>query len=850
MLRFDKFNNFSRYGFGACIRQVRSLCALVVPFGLSWMLVGVAWSQNLGDLSAGGSASTEQGRMERPYPGAMPGGNGAFPSGMGAVGTGRAVMLPPGSAAIGSGQVGSGSQLQPGQAMAVQAPLPPLATTQYQRFVQESTGKLLPLYGYALFERSRYPSVVDAPVPANYVVGPGDELDIKIWGAVDVALRLPVDRQGQITVPKVGPVTVAGIKAGELDDHLKKQVSRVFANFELSASVGKLRTVQVFVVGQARSPGAYILSSLSTLVSAVFESGGPSATGSMRKIELVRSGAKVAVLDLYKFIQGGDTSADTRLMPGDVIVVPPAGPRVAVTGAIDNQFVFELAGQEESLSQLLAYSGSSITLASPHKVLVERVDNQKIKGPREVLERALDEQGLKTTVRDGDVLTLLKISGEFANAVTLRGNVVRPLRYAFKPGMRISDLIPEADALITDDYYQRRNIVVQFDNQRMPGLDQRNADQRFNDAQWSADSQPGVQLSARDKLFEGLRVEAANRAVSADLLANDLRTRLSEINWDYASVERLDRQHIKVMLIPFDLGRAIKDRDPEQNLELLPGDVVTVYSVNDIAVPRDRRAAYVKLVGEVRKPGLYSLKSGETLTDLIQRAGGMTQAAYVFGTVLTRQSTRVKQQENLDKAIRLAESTMGSRLAATAQNLGDAQMANPLAQQALQAQQIAYIEKLRSQRATGRVSLDLDADRPEIPQIALEDGDEVMVPSTPTFISVFGAVLTENTFIYRSGLTVSDYIQKAGAIREADLESAVLIRADGTLSSSKAQRSLFGFGNYSFMGQSVQPGDTIFVPEVLDKRTPYMQFIQGAKDWSQLLYQFGLSAVAIKTLRN
>ena len=357
------------------------------------------------------------------------------------------------SKAVGNqaGQVGSGAQAQN-----VRAELggpPALGETQFQKFVQESTGKRLALYGYNLFDRSRFPSINEVPVPANYVVGPGDEIDIKIWGSTDIGLRLPVDRQGQITIPKVGPISVTGVKANELDAYLKKQISKVFNNFELSATVGKLRSIQMCVVGQARNPGAYTVSSLSSLVSAIFESGGPAATGTMRKIDLMRSGAKIVSIDLYKFMQAGDASADTRLLPGDVIVIPPAGPRVALTGALDNPYIFELANEQETVAQILTYSASSTVLTTPFKMLVERVDNQKSKGPREIQERVLDASGLKSTVRDGDILTLFNISPQFANAVTLRGNVASPLRYSYRAGMKVADPIPETDALIFGDYY-------------------------------------------------------------------------------------------------------------------------------------------------------------------------------------------------------------------------------------------------------------------------------------------------------------------------------------------------------------------------------------------------------------
>ncbi len=699
-------------------------------------------------------------------------------------------------------QVGAGAQSQNVPAQLGAAPA--LATTQFQRFVQEATGKLLPLYGYNLFDRGRFPSATDVPVPANYVLGPGDEVDIKIWGAVDVSLRLPVDREGRITVPRVGPLMVAGVRSSELDQHLKKQIGRVYANFDLSASVGKLRSIQVFVVGQARNPGAYMVSSLSTLVGAVFESGGPTASGSMRRVDLMRAGTRVTSIDLYQFIQSGHVAADARLLPGDVIVFPPAGPRVGLTGALDNPFIFELASKEESIEQVLKYSASPTTLTTPHKVLVERVDNRQTQGPREVQERMLDELGLKNSLRDGDLVTLFQISPQFANAVTLRGNVASPLRYAFKPGMKVSDLIPEPAALIMGDYYRRKNILVQYER---------------------------------------------GTGVSADRTLTETKRDLAEINWAYASVERADRQAINSRLITFNLGKAIKDKDPAHDLALQPGDVVTVFGVDDLPVPKASRSQYVKVTGEVRAPGVYELKPGETLPQLIERAaGGFTRDAYVYGTVFLRDSARAQQQANLDAAVRRLESQVSSQSNSALQNQSDARSAQSLQAQMLAQRQL--LERVRGLKATGRVALDLQPQERRLPPLMLEDGDAISVPSRSDFVAVFGAVLSENNFLYKPNLTLGDYLERSGPTREADIDSLFLIRADGSVLANPARLSTFGWGQRSFLKLPLNPGDSVFVPEVVDRRTAYTQFIDGAKDWTQLLFQLGLGAAAVKTLRN
>lgn len=677
---------------------------------------------------------------------------------------------------------------------------PPLTPTQFQSFVAETTGRALPLYGFRLFETAGFPSLTNVPVPANYVIGPGDEIDMKVWGAVDFNLRLPVDRNGQVTLPKLGPVTVAGTAAERLPALLKTEIGRVYSNFELSATLSALRSIQVFVVGQARAPGAYNVSSLSTLLGALFETGGPVATGSLRRIQLVRAGKVVTTLDLYGFLHGGDTSGDARLLPGDVIVIPPAGPRVALLGALDNPAIYELTEREESLERLLGYSGRRLILTTPHKALVERVDPAQRKAPRSVEERALDDAGLKSTVRDGDVVTLFKISPQFGNAVTLRGNVAAPLRYAFRPGMRVADLIPEPEALIQSDYYTRKNLMVQFE--------------------------PG-------------------RGVSGERVVSEVKNLVGEINWDYAAIERLDPVAVRTQLIPFNLARAVKERDPSNNIELQPGDIVTIFGVDDLPVPREKRTQFVRVGGEVRIPGIYQLTAGETLPDLIRRAGGVTRDAFLYGTVFSRESTRAQQQANLDRAIRRLEADINSMTATALQNVSTETDKGTMQQQI--AGQRMLMSRLQSLKASGRIALEMDPERPQLPGLVLEDGDQITVPASPSFIGVFGAVLAETSFIHKPDYTVGDYLDKAGISREADIDAAMILRADGSVESAQRTRmSLFGSG---LLGRRLNPGDAVFVPEVLDRRSGWTRFMQGAKDWTQIVYQLGLGATAIQVLR-
>ncbi|WP_394755587.1 SLBB domain-containing protein [Rhodoferax sp.] len=810
-----------------------AICVLLVAS----LFCGLSVAQVVAPMSAGGASGGATGFSSGPSAGA-PGSAAGTGAASGYSSTVPASTLSPAAmaAARSAGLTGAADAegTQPGAGLGTDkasfktsnGQLPPLGTNQFASFVQETTGRNLPLYGYNLFSGSSFPALTNVPVPANYVLGPGDDISIKIWGAIDVNLNLPIDRNGQVTIPKVGPVTVAGTRADQLEALLKTHVGRVYNNFELSATLGRLRSIQVFVVGQARQPGMLTVSSLSTLISALFESGGPSATGSMRQIQLTRAGKTVSTIDLYKFIHSGDTSADARLLPGDVIVIPPAGPRVALLGALDSPAIYELAGKEETLAKLLSYSGGQQVLTSSHKILIERINPAQGKAPRAVEERALTPEGLNSTVRDGDVVTLFKISPEFANAVTLRGNVAKPLRYAFRPGMKVSDLIPEGSALIQDDYYSRKNIMVQYELPK----------------QFQVERTSEASNYRRDG---NLVQNGPNKQVSVDQIINDVKNQLNEINWDYASIERLDAKELRTTLIPFNLGKAVKDKDPANNLTLQAGDVVTIFSVNDLPVPTEKRNQFVRIGGEVMVPGIYQIQPGETLPGLVQRVGGFSQNAFVYGTVFTRESTRVQQQENINKSMRRMESDINAQTASALQNASSADKATTLQVQI--ENQKNLLRRLQSLKANGRIALELDPDNPVPPAIALEDGDQIIVPHRPSFVGVFGEVFAESSFIHKPGSTVSHYIDKAGLTRDADTDNLLLIRADGSVEGS-ARRSLFW--SSGVLDKKLNPGDSIFVPGSIDRRTAYTQFIEGAKDWTTLLYQFGLGAAALKTIRN
>ncbi len=743
------------------------------------------------------------------------------------------------------------------------APVPlrapkPQAPSQFQRFVQEGTGKLLPHFGASLFENPQaYAADSAAPAPGEYVLGPGDEVRVQIWGAVDFAGNQTLDRNGQISLPKVGALNLGGVQVKDLEASLRKQVATVFTNVSVNAALGKLRGITVYVVGQAQQPGTYNLNSLSTLVNAVFASGGPGANGSMRAIELKRGGKTITSLDLYDFIAKGDKSRDAALQPGDVIMIPPAGPRVALTGATDHSAIYELR-QGTTVQDVLALGGGVPALASAQKALIERIDTTQAQAPRQVQNLTLNAQGLAQPLRDGDVITLLAISPAFANAVTLQGTVAQPLRHAFVPGMRVQDVIPDREALITPDYYRRKNQLVQ---NRTASLKAQGLTPAQIQAIEKAQQLPDELSLATDIITQ----QQGSNALGTDTRAGSsiidrVRGQVDQINWDYAVVERLNKAELRTELIPFNLGKAVLQKDPAHNLVLQAGDVITIMGSNDVQLPAERRIRLVRVEGEVAAPGVYPAQPGETLPQLLQRVGGLTSGAYLYGTEFTRESVRKQQQQNLDQVIRRLEAQGQSASATLAANLtGErAAQAQTLQQQQMQQQQ-AQIARLKALKSKGRVALEINPSswepRPRdsasaallqhLPAIPLEDGDAILVPSLPAFVSAAGSVNNENVMVYKPGKTVGDVMRAASLAEDADASEAFVLRADGSVLSRKAT------GWFStFDGTQVMPGDTLIVPPKVDRESSYNFVVRGLRDWTQIFSNLGIGAAAIKTLRN
>lgn len=820
----------------------------------------------------------------------------------------------------------------------VNSKLPLDPPTEFQLMVANSTGKMLPIYGANLFRRapSTFAPLNMVPVTPDYVIGPGDELLVQVWGQVTLNSRYTVDRSGSIYIPQVGTLHVAGLTFAQIQDYLKAQMGRIFRNFDLNVNMGSLRSIQVFVVGQARQPGSYTISSLSTLTNALFATGGPTPQGSMRHIQLKRSGKVVVDFDLYDLLQHGDKSNDVQLLPGDVIYIPPVGPQVAVAGSVNVPAIYELKSPDSTtVGDVLGLAAGLTSVASEEKIRLERVDDRRL---RSISEIALDAQGRATVLHDGDLLELTAVVNQYKNAVTLRGNVANPGRYTWTPGMRVRDVLPDKEALVTRDYWLKRSQLGQptltyiptcppmttygvpslrygipvgeegenpgwrYSSTRDPnlmGLPFSNADQRSLENSYDADDgkpvddgglncvqapeyaivpygvissstsslpksslnsstsnsldssngasnttsqQMGQDSTNADKTSTAsasVGLTAVNSTAGQFRPRNDVKLSEPDIDWSYAVIERQSKENLTTSLLPFNLGKVVLEGDDSQNLALMPGDVVTIFSKADIRVPQSEQTRFVRLEGEFVSSGIYSVHPGETLRELVMRAGGLTPEAYLYGSEFTRESTRRVQQQQLNNyvdQIALQASTNATNSFGSAISAQDT-----AALAAAQQQNQNVVRGLRQLRATGRIVINLapnSHDVANLPDLPLEDGDRFIVPRIPSTVSVDGAVYNQNSFVFDPHKRLGDYIRQAGgANRDADKNRAYVIRASGAVISKQYSSTLRGNG---FDSLRLYPGDTVVIPLNLDKGKTLRLIV----DVAQIVGQFGIAIAA------
>ncbi len=718
-------------------------------------------------------------------------------------------------------------------------------------------------FGYDVFERpvSTFAPVSDIPVGPDYVIGPGDSFSVTLWGRVDAQFVLQVDRNGQIVVPQVGALRVWGMTFSELESYLQHELARKYTDFRMSIAMDRLRVIRVFVVGEAATPGSYTVSSLSTVIHALVAAGGPSRNGSLRTIQLRRSGSEPTTIDLYDFLQGGDRSTDVRLQNGDTIFIPLIGSIAGVAGNVKRPAIYEMAGPT-TLGQVLDLAGGVTFAGWLQRVQVERVENHR---RRIVVDFNLADaaggpdrqQALDTMVRDGDVVKVFPVAVRERDVVYLEGHVERPGKYEWKPGMRLGDVVSSYDVIQPQpnvDYGQIERLLppdlhptflpfhpgrllagdpaenielAEFDTIRIFRWDERNyqtvtiTGMVFDPNQYRL--APDMRVRDLVDAAGGLKKDAYHRA------AEVTRRHISQ---DGVSTEKID----------IHLEKALAG-DPEHNILLSDRDTLVVRPVPELDFDR-----MVEILGEVRFPGRYPIRRGETLSALIERAGGYTEQAYLRGAVFTRESARETQRRRLEQMIRQLEESM---FGGAEQAMGSALDAETIrGQQAALDAKKELLARLRASEITGRVVVKLAAleqFRGTRYDLELEDGDELVVPRTPGVVHVVGEVFNETSLLYEAEGTVNYYLRRVGGMtRDADTKQVSIIKADGSVISRQQNRgklvswdnefNQWSFGN--FMDVELDPGDTIVVPRRLDR---YF-WLKTTKDITQIVFQIAVAA--------
>lgn len=788
----------------------------------------------------------------------------------------------------------------------------------------------------------------DIPVPADYVVGPGDEVKILMWGRVNAQYNPIIDRNGNISIPQMPPFHVAGMTFQQMAGYLIKQSEQIVGG-NIDVTMGALRSIPVFILGDVKRPGAYTIGSFSTITDALLLAGGPSDIGSMRNVQLRRRDRVISIFDLYDLLIKGDKSKDATLQAGDIVFVPVAGTLVGIAGNVKRPAIYELK-ERSDLSYLFDLAGGIIPTAYTQQIQVERVQ----KNERQIIVDIDDKHLSKTrefALYDGDLVKVFPIVDKDVNVVFLNGNVKRPGKYEYKTGMRMLDLIKDANDLLQETHFDyaliKRLTLPEMKTELIPfhlgkcllKKDESNnivlkpQDQVFIFSSALFRDKPVIQvegevrkggafdlherMTARDAVLQagGLTKNAylAEAQIfrtdpltkKSDMLKFDLKSAMegdpganlvlqdqdrvvvqSILGYEYAKTVTVDgavakpgtytyARNMTVKDLVFSAGnvlesaylesaelssrviesgktvttvhRKINLRNalngvPEDNVQLQPYDHLFIKPMTDWG--KDR---YANISGEVRFSGRYILSKGERLSSLIERSGGFKETAYPRGAVFTRISVREMQRKNIEEMIMRLERELliGGSTGAAAALTPEAVEAKKIELQ----QKKAFLDSLRTMQATGRMTIRLAhvrLMRGSEYDIELEDGDLLHVPMRPSSVNVMGAVMSNSSFVYAGKATYKDYIEMAGGFSEyADEDKVYVLKADGSAkklsrgwinwSDSRSRWEAAGFETES---RGMEPGDTIIVPEKLDR----VVWLREIKDITQILMQMAVVA--------
>lgn len=725
------------------------------------------------------------------------------------------------------------------------------------RFPTEIT-RDLSLFGYDYFDRepSRFTPVGHIPVGDSYIIGPGDSFTIHLWGRTEATYNVSVNRDGRISLPRLGTLNVGGLRFSELKSYLRGKLQEFYPDFEMSVTMGELRTIDVFLVGEARRPGTYSVSSLATAITALFQAGGINKIGTLRDIRIMRQGKAASTLDLYDFFIRGSQEGDIRLRPGDTVFIPVLGPVVGIAGCVKRPAIYEMKGAQ-TLREMLDIAGGVLPVGHLQNVVVERVIGNERRVVRSFnLDPDASSKALDMPLQDGDVVKVYPVHDALYQVVYLEGHVKYPREYEYEPGMTVSDLIPSKEVLLPEPYLPQAEILrvselISFDlGALLSGDESQDIELQDNDrvivyGKWQKKDLPQVQVkgAVRDpgtyRLYDGMTIR------ELVFRAGNLTDRAYTKKATLRRVITRDEGPAETAKIDLALEKALSGH-PDSNLTLHRDDVLYIRSIPEYADALNRT---ITLEGEFVFPGEYTFTRGERLSDVISRAGGLTPEGYPKGAVFQRQSVRRVQQERLEDYIDNLQEDILSLSAMGTETAVDKEEAALLRQNLAVKQQL--LAKLRRTEPTGRMVVDLEEALaiPSSPDnFELRPGDRLIVEKRPDTINVMGEVYNPTALLLQPEKTVGHYLDLVGGMtKNAQEDEIYLVRADGTVI-SKSQKGFLGLATWDgdshrwtmggFDSIPVQPGDTIIVPRKVQKY-PWLRVV---KDVTQIVYQVALSA--------
>lgn len=779
-------------------------------------------------------------------------------------------------------------------------------------------------FGLDLFAGSptTFAPVSNVPVPADYTIGAGDEIVIQLFGKENATHRLRVNRAGTINFPSLGPMQVAGMSFSEVRDSLNQRVKEQMIGVRSDISMGEMRTMQIFVMGDAYKPGAYTVSALTTISQAIYYSGGFSDSGALRNVQLKRNGNVVRSLDMYDLLLKGDARNDVRLLPGDVVFIGPVGDTVAIKGEVNRPAIYETK-PGETYQDLLEMAGGFSANAYRQQVQVKRF---AATGARDIITLNFAQaRDRKAKVAQGDVVTVQKQSDELVNYVQIEGDVRHPGFVEWKVGLRVADLFQSMDsafnstadvnyALVVREINAQRDIEVlqislakailspnSVDNLTLQSRDRvlvfnrlsnKSIDSLLQDESHAKSLEQAKQQAVeqqRDALSQGgvareeLKILSQEKSLSVEQLQRlrkntrtalltpvllklqqqsrlGLPPQIAEVTGEVKYPGRYpitDKMTVSQLLeaaggltfgaftINAELARQVINTEERSTIDIqridlrkaIQGDAnhdIVIYAqdrLNILQKPDVKIQNTVTLQGEVRFPGIYTVRQGETLGELLERAGGLTEFAHPKGAIFTREALRLQEQKLLNQyAADIRKETAKKTFRA------DSNMSSAISDPE---KTLAFVEEASRSKALGRMVVQLNRiiGNESSADFMLEDGDFLFVPTFRNTVSIMGEVQVPITYLLDSKLDVDDYLNKAGGVkRQADEDSIFVVRADGSV---YKPTSGYWFGNNK---EELKAGDTIVVP--LD--TDYRDALSTWTAATQILYQTGVAINALK----